>query len=285
MPDKKKIHTRHERWCTHFALQLCGRVSPHRVLRQHLVVDASVHLDTTKDLWADLTPYLVHREVLVEHFSNSVNVTAYANCVSKIGFMLQSYTRVPLKERGELKAPSLVMLSHRRPDRLLREPGLFESTQTSGIWVRRPIEMGAMFLVATTHLPEDSRYDWLRISTRIPETADGFRMAETLMRKQELARVKELELEELMMDFYIDGKTPVELMAELKEERLLRRAAEEQRLSLEEQRLSLEEQRLVAEEQRLAAERAEAQIRAQMDATQREIEELKAQIRSLKSQR
>jgi hypothetical protein len=269
--DKKKIHTRHERWCTHFALQLCGRVSPHRVLRQHLVVDASVHLDTTKDLWTDLTPYLVHREVLVEHFSNSVNVTAYANCVSKIGFMLQSYTRVPLKERGELKAPSLVMLSHRRPDRLLREPGLFESTQTSGIWVRRPIEMGAMFLVATTHLPEDSRYDWLRISTRIPETADGFRMAETLMRKQELARVKELELEELMMDFYIDGKTPVELMAELKEERLLRRAAEEQRLSLE--------------EQRLAAERAEAQIRAQMDATQREIEELKAQIRSLKNQR
>lgn len=189
------------------------------------------------------------------------------------------YTRVPLKEQGELKAPSLVMLSHRRPDRLLREPGLFESTQTSGIWVRRPIEMGAMFLVATTHLPEDSRYDWLRISTRIPETAaDGFRMAETLMRKQELASVKELELEELMMDFYIDGKTPVELMAELKEERLLRRAAEEQRLSLE-------EQRLVAEEQRLAAERAEAQLRAQMDASQREIEELKAQIQSLKSQR
>lgn len=90
---KKKIHTRHERWCTHFALQLCGHVSPHRVLRQHLVVDAMVRLDPTKDLWADLTPYLTHREVLVEHFSDSVSDHAFANCKSKLGYVLQSYTR------------------------------------------------------------------------------------------------------------------------------------------------------------------------------------------------
>jgi len=145
---KSRIHNPHERWCTGFALQLCGEVKIHRVFRQYLIVDAVLFMKEQVDLWADLAPYLVGRETLIEHFSNSVSTANFGSCQEKIGHALKNYENIPRKNRGDQKAPCLVMLADRRPDRLLREFGAFEQLGTPGMWMRRPLELGAMFLVA-----------------------------------------------------------------------------------------------------------------------------------------
>ena len=232
----KKIHNRHERWCTDFALQLSCDVKTSVVLRQHLEVDALVRVIPTTELWCELTHDLVQRDVIVEHFSGSVNRAAYGNCLAKIGHLLQTFEKVTLKERGDLRAPILVMLSYQRPDRLLREKGLFEETDNPGIWKRRPLELGGMFLVATSHLPDDEIYDWMRASTRLPETSEEFRTAMRLMHEQKLSKLKEEALERVVMEFFIDGKSPIELKAELAAERALRAQIEAERAQLEEER-------------------------------------------------
>ena len=271
----KKIHNRPERWCTDFALQLSCEVKRSVLLRQELEVDALVRVIATTELWAELTPDLLQRDVIVEHFSGSVSTVAYANSVAKIAHLLQNFERVALKERGELRAPSIVMLAHQRPDRLLREKGLFEKTENPGIWIRRPLNLGGMFLVATSHLPPDPRYDWLRVTTRLPETKDEFRTAMRLMHEQKLSKLKEEVLERVVMEFFIDGKSPMELKAELAEERALRAQVEAERVKEREERLKEHEERLKEREERLK----ERDRRIELE---RELELMKAQIAELK---
>lgn len=232
----KKIHNRHERWCTDFALQLSCDVRSSVVLRQQLEVDALVRVIPTTELWAELTPDLLRRDVIVEHFSGSVSTAAYANSLAKIAHLLQNFEKVALKERGGLRPPILVILSYQRPDRLLREKGLFEETENPGIWRRSPLNLGGMFLVATSHLPDDPVYDWMRVSTRLPETGEEFGTAMRLMHEQKLSKLKEETLERVVMEFFIDGKSPIELKAELAEERALRAQIEAERAQIEAER-------------------------------------------------
>lgn len=85
MEAKKQIfHNQHEKWCLNVALPFCGKVIRHRAFRQHLVVDAQIRLDRPLEIWADLSPYLVSRNTLVEHFSNSVSLACFASSQEKI---------------------------------------------------------------------------------------------------------------------------------------------------------------------------------------------------------
>lgn len=235
------------------------------MLRQHLEVDALVQVMPTTELWAELTPDLLQRDVIVEHFSGSVSRAAYGNCLAKIGHLLQTFEKVTLKERGDLRAPTLVMLAHQRPDRLLREKGLFEETENPGIWKRRPLNLGGMYLVATSHLPDDGIYDWMRVSTRLPETGEQFGTAMRLMHEQKLSKLKEETLERVVMEFFIDGKSPIELKAELAAERALRAQIEAERAQIE------------AKHAQIEAERAK-----EREKFEKEIESLKSEISRLK---
>ncbi len=136
------IHNRHEKWCLEVALPFCGKVIRHRAFRQHLVVDAQIRLERPLDIWADLSPYLVSRTTLIEHFSNSVSLGCFASTQEKIFHALKIYENRPLKDRGDERSPSMVILSHRQPDKLLKINGLFEPMGPSGLWVKGPLEFG-----------------------------------------------------------------------------------------------------------------------------------------------
>lgn len=151
--ERKNPHP-HENWCLNVALRFCGRPRIHERFRQNRVVDAILFMPDPVDLWGPLAGFLAQRDVLIEHFSDSVSTADYSSCQEKIAYAGYQYNRIPLKDRGEKRHPVAVILSHRRPDRLIREPGLFEATEYPGIWLRRPLELGAMFLIATTHLPD-----------------------------------------------------------------------------------------------------------------------------------
>jgi hypothetical protein len=227
------------------------------------------------DLWAELAPYLVGRETLVEHFSNSVSPANYGSCQEKIGHALKIYENIPRKNRGEQRAPCLAILSHRKPERLLREFGAFEPMDTRGIWVRRPLELGAMFLIVSTQLPQDPQYDWLRMTTRVPNTSQEFRSADALMKESKLDTIKETKLKEVMMETIIDGQTPIDLRNENIELRKGKRAAEEERRAAEEERRAAEEERRAAEERAGAMEAEVVKMRRELEELHRLVSELK----------
>jgi hypothetical protein len=214
--DKKKIHHPHETWCLRVALRLCGVVKTHQVFRQNRVVDGIMTIDEPVSLWGPLATFLGHREVLIEHYSDSVSQAEFCGCLEKIAFASSRYFSIPAKHRGDQRSPVMTILAYRRPDRLLRENGLFEEL-CPGIWVRRPLEMGAIYFVAATHLPPDPEFDWLRMSTRLPESREEILLVESLLSSRKIDRVTRAELEETMFELMIDGKTPKEAKAEAME--------------------------------------------------------------------
>ena len=135
----------------------------------------------------------------------------------------------------------MTILAYRRPDRLLRENGLFDEL-CPGIWVRRPLEMGAIYFVAATHLPPDPEFDWLRMSTRLPESREEILLVESLLRSRKIDKLTKVELEETMFELMIDGKTPKEAKAEAMELRSRLASALEtlEQESREREKLSLE---------------------------------------------
>lgn len=170
-------------------------------------------IDEPVSLWGPLAAFLGHREVLIEHYSDSVSQAEFCGCLEKIAFASSRYFGVPAKHRGEQRSPVMTILAYRRPDRLLRENGLFEEL-CPGIWVRRPLEMGAIYFVAATHLPPDPEFDWLRMTTRLPESREEVLLVESLLKHRKIDKLTKLELEETMFELMIDGKTPKEAKAE-----------------------------------------------------------------------
>ena len=280
--NRNFLRTRHEAWCLRVVLRLCGPLKIHHVFRQNRVVDAISFMPKPVELWGPLTPYVTGRDVLVEHFSNSVSVADMSVCREKIAYASYRYEKVPLKDRGDKKAPLMTILSHRLPERLIREPGLFEETDTRGIYVRKPVEMGGIFLVAASHLPPDPRFDWLRMSTRAPESRSDFERVDELLKNQKLDKLTQEEVEEAMIQLMIDGKTPLELLEQVttleRQKRSLQSEIAVRTSELEERSRQAEEQRREAEEQR---REAEEQTR-QAEEHRLEIAELRRQLEELK---
>ena len=197
----------------------------------------------------------------------------FFSCVEKLAYASHRYSRVPLKDRGERKHPTGVILSHRRPDRLIREFGLFEAMDCPGMWLRRPLDFGAMFLIATSHLPKDPAFDWLRLSTRVPQTKQELLKVESLLNHRKIDKLVREEMEDHMFQLVIDGKTPKEIMAENAQLEADKLAAERNQFAAEQDKFAAEQQKLAAEQQ-LLMERA---------AFQAEIEELRKQLEELKN--
>jgi len=255
---RRLVHNIHERWCVDVALRICGEVTKHVVFQQYLTVDARISIDIP-ELWAELAVDLVGRDVYVEHFSGSVSTVNYATALQKIGYALRIHESIPLKNRAGKKAPSMVLLAYCRPDRLLREPNLFRPTANPGIWVHGPLDLGPMFLVAASHLPEDPVYDWLRLATRLPETPQDFQDAVDLMNEQNLDTTKKAQLEDTIMNVFIEGMTPIEVMAKLRaaEEQIL---IEQEKVRLEQEKVRLEQEKVRLEQEKVRLEQEERRI-------------------------
>jgi len=274
---RRKIPHPHENWCLRVALRLCGPVKTHQVFQHNRVVDAIMMMDKPVDLWGPLAAFLVQREVLIEHYSDSVSQAEFCTCVEKISFASYRYFSVPARHRGEQKSPVMVILGHRRPERLLREKGLFEEL-CPGIWVRRPLEMGAIYFVAAAHLPEDPEFDWLRISTRLPESREEIQRVVSLFKRRKIDRLVKAELEETMFELMIDGKTPKEAKAEAME--LRSRLAEALKANAE---------ALEAKAEALEAARAEAlaeqtALRDALEQESRERQKLSLELAQMRQQ-
>ncbi len=262
MEAKKQIfHNQHEKWCLNVALPFCGKVIRHRAFRQHLVVDAQIRLDRPLEIWADLSPYLVARNTLIEHFSNSVSLACFASSQEKIFHALKIYESRALKDRGDERSPSLVVLSHRQPDKLLNINGLFEPMGPSGLWVKGPLDFGTTFLVVTSRLPSDPRYDWLRMSTRVPKNASEYERATALIRSEKMDRMTQKNVSESVMELMINGKTPFDLQDDL-----------------DKMRDELAKATRVTDELKMRAEEEKRRAEERVNKLEMEVEELRRQL-------
>lgn len=142
---------------------------------------------------------------------------------------------------------------------------MFQATECSGIWVRPPLDFGAVFLIVTSRLPEDPTYDWMRLTTRVPESRQDLQKVESLLKRHTIDKLTRKEMEDYMLQLIIDGKTPKELMAEI--------------IRLQTERTAVEQEKIAAEQEKIAAE---ARHTAERAAFQSEIDQLRKQLDELK---
>ncbi|QED29111.1 hypothetical protein FRD01_18070 [Microvenator marinus] len=264
-----KMAKPHEAWCLNIALQVCGEVRKHESFRQHRTVDAILHMPNPVAHWGPLAGLLCRRDVLVEHFSNSVSLSDLGSCREKIGYASYRYFTTRIKNRTELH-PSMVILSHRTPERVLKEPNMFEPTPHKGIWRWGSVECGPIFIVATTALEDTPEFEWMKMTTRLPQTPGEFDKAARLISENINDKIKPEDLEKTMFDFmYVDGVNVLTYAEEQK------KAAEEQKKAAEEQKKAAEEQKKAAEEQRRFAE----EVFRELQEARREIKALKAELK------
>lgn len=251
-----KIAKPHEVWCLDVALQLCGDVTKHQVIRQNRIVDAILRMPTPVSHWGPLAEFLCRRDVLVEHFSDSVSHKTLASCREKIAYASYRYFSHPAVERERLH-PVMVLLSHRKPEKILREPDWFKSTEHRGIWRWGPLSYGPIFIVATSALEDTPEFEWLRMTTRRPETPEAFQNAASLIKRNQNDRIRLDEVEKTMLDFmYIDGVNVFDY-------------AEEQKRHAEEQERKVDE--LVEYTK---------QIQAELESTKRQLAALQTKLES-----
>lgn len=251
-----KIAKPHEVWCLDVALQLCGSVTKHQVIRHNRIVDAILRMPTPVSHWGPLAEFLCRRDVLVEHFSDSVSHKTLASCREKIAYASYRYFSHPAAERERLH-PVMVILSHRKPEKILREPDWFKSTEHRGIWRWGPLSYGPIFIVATSALEDTPDFEWLRMTTRRPETPEAFQSAARLIMRNQNDRIRLDEVEKTMLDFmYIDGVNVFDY-------------AEEQKRHAEEQQRKVDE--LVEYTK---------QIQAELESTKRQLAALQTKLES-----
>lgn len=226
----------HEAWCLRLFLPLCGKLRTHERFRKNRVVDAILHMPDPDHHWGPLATYLTRRDVLIEHFSDSVSTLNFASCREKIAYASYRYLSLSRKERGQVLHPSMVILTRRRPDKLLAEPEIFKPTQHPGIWINGSWELGPIIVVSSTRLPEEPEFDWMRMCVRVPDNLEDVERATALIKRSKTDKLTRQRLEETMFDFmYVDGVHFLEYAEKLKEEHeaRLREAEEKARIEAE----------------------------------------------------
>ncbi|QED27860.1 hypothetical protein FRD01_11560 [Microvenator marinus] len=125
------------------------------------------------------------------------------------------------------------------------------------------MECGPIFIVATTALEDRPEFEWMKMTTRLPQTPGELDKAARLISENINDKIKPEDLEKTMFDFmYVDGVNVLTY-------------AEEQKKAAEEQKKAAEEQKKAAEEQKRFAE----EVSRELQEARREIEALKAELK------
>jgi translation initiation factor IF-2 len=118
------------------------------------------------------------------------------------------------------------------------------------------VECGPIFIVATTALEDTPEFEWMKMTTRLPQTPNEFNKAVRLISENINDKIQPEDLEKTMFDFmYVDGVNVLTY-------------AEEQKKAAEEQKKAAEEQKRFAEE-----------VSRELQEARREIEALKAELK------
>jgi hypothetical protein len=113
----------------------------------------------------------------------------------------------------------MVILTRRRPDKLLAEPEIFKPTQHPGIWINGSWELGPIIVVSSTRLPEEPEFDWMRMCVRVPDNLEDVERATALIKRSKTDKLTRQRLEETMFDFmYVDGINVLEYTERLKDQ-------------------------------------------------------------------
>ena len=100
------------------------------------------------------------------------------------------------------------------------------------------MECGPIFIVATTALEDTPEFEWMKMTTRLPQTPGEFDKAARLISENINDKIKPEDLEKTMFDFmYVDGVNVLTYAEEQK------KAAEEQKRFAEEVSRELQEAR------------------------------------------
>ena len=104
------------------------------------------------------------------------------------------------------------------------------------------MECGPIFIVATTALEDTPEFEWMKMTTRLPQTPNEFNKAARLISENINDKIKPEDLEKTMFDFmYVDGVNVLTYAEEQK------KAAEEQKRFAEEVFRELQEQKRLTE--------------------------------------
>jgi hypothetical protein len=119
------------------------------------------------------------------------------------------------------------------------------------------VECGPIFIVATTALEDTPEFEWMKMTTRLPQTPNEFNKAVRLISENINDKIQPEDLEKTMFDFmYVDGVNVLTYAEEQK------KAAEEQKRFAEEVLRELQEQKKLNEKAFQEIEALKAELRA-----------------------
>jgi hypothetical protein len=131
----------------------------------------------------------------------------------------------------------------------------------SGLWVKGPLDFGTTFLVVTSRLPSGPRYDWLRMSTRVPKNTSEYERVTALIRSEKMDRMTQKNVSESVMELMINGKTPFDLQDDL-----------------DKMRDELAKATRVTDELKMRAEEEKRRAEERVNKLEMEVEELRRQL-------
>jgi len=191
---------KHEYWVLEGMLPLGGGHIRRKVaIRPKLECDAIIRMELPDIFWAELAGWIAWhpkgtssqasllraRDVVVEHFSDSIGGWAFHTCSNKRSACARDYYR-PGQTNRPRREPCLVVFTHALPLKLIKS-GFYKPFGVPGIYVGGTEELALELLVVTSRLPKEPKYNWLRRCGRAPEATERGSVMDELRETRELS--------------------------------------------------------------------------------------------------
>ncbi len=261
MKSEKHYRNHHQAWL----IAILRAFDPDLKTREtHLTGGSTAIFFSTEPsrIWGELALYLLKRDVLVEHSSNSLTFKSFAKYRMKIAHASHRYFESDSQETRF--HPSMVVICHRKPRNLLAHYKILEPLVDTGIWSFGHLEFGPIIVVSTTCLSDKKSFRWLKLISRFPSSGeDLLHIIELINESDHFSLASKLRLLEDIMQISGSGRLSAESLEET-----LARWTEQLHGQMDQYR---------AQERAKAREEFRAEIREELRAEIRE--ELRAEIR------
>jgi len=236
---------KHEYWVMEGMLPLGGGEIRRKVaLLPKMECDAIIRMELPDIFWADLAGWIAWhpkgtssqasllraRDIVVEHFSDSMGGWKFHTCSAKRSTYARDYYRPGMRDLPR-REPCLVTFTHALPMKIIKS-GVYQSFGVPGIYFRGTEELALELLVVASRLPKDTKYNWLRRCGRAPEPSEEHKVVNELREMRELSTIEEERVMEAAMTIEAYSHMTIKELA--KETVRLRRALVETELELKE---------------------------------------------------
>jgi len=232
------VRTKHEYWVkAAIPIARIELIDDELPIVNRLKCDMVFRVSKPDVMWADVGKFIADREVILEHHSGSISYDCFIGCVIKQA----SYTRDRRRQGFRGRSPCLVMTCHQYPRKMLEESD-FRNIGIPGIYIQGG-SGNLLVLIITSHLPEDVKYNFLRLLSRAPDPNAIEQLEERLMEVRELSKVEKENLKEASVSLRTESQTIIKKLA---------KQWVEVEMDIEEKQALIKEQEAVLQQQEAA---------------------------------